>query len=41
MILSGHIILVTGAAGTLGRAISDAVRAAGGTVLATDLTTGK
>ncbi len=40
MILSGHIILVTGAAGTLGRAISDAVRAAGGTVLATDLTTG-
>jgi 3(or 17)beta-hydroxysteroid dehydrogenase len=37
MTLSGHIVLVTGAAGTLGRAIADAIRAAGGTVFATDL----
>jgi NAD(P)-dependent dehydrogenase (short-subunit alcohol dehydrogenase family) len=37
MTLAGHIVLVTGAAGTLGRATMQAVRAAGGTVLATDL----
>lgn len=37
--LAGHIVLVTGAAGTLGRAIAAAVRAAGGTVIATDLRT--
>ena len=40
MTLSGHIVLITGAAGTLGRAIADAVRAAGGTVFATDLVPG-
>jgi len=40
MTLTGHIILITGAAGTLGRAIADAVRAAGGTVFATDLQVG-
>jgi 3(or 17)beta-hydroxysteroid dehydrogenase len=40
MTLSGHIVLVTGAAGTLGRAIADAIRAAGGTVFATDLASG-
>jgi len=40
MTLTGHIILVTGAAGTLGRAIADAIRAAGGTAIATDLQTG-
>ena len=38
--LTGHIVLVTGGAGTLGRAISDAIGAAGGTVFATDLTPG-
>ena len=35
--LDSQVVLVTGAAGTLGRAIVAAVRAAGGTVLATDL----
>jgi NAD(P)-dependent dehydrogenase (short-subunit alcohol dehydrogenase family) len=39
-ILTGHIILVTGAAGTLGRATAQAIRTAGGTVLATDLSEG-
>jgi len=38
--LAGHIVLITGAAGTLGRATAEAVRAAGGTVVATDLTPG-
>jgi NAD(P)-dependent dehydrogenase (short-subunit alcohol dehydrogenase family) len=38
--LTGHIVLVTGAAGTLGRATAEAVRAAGGTVVATDLAAG-
>lgn len=38
--LDGHAVLVTGAAGTLGRAICAAIRAAGGTVLATDLHAG-
>ena len=37
MTLTGHIVLVTGTAGTLGRAIADAIRAAGGTVFATDI----
>jgi len=41
MTLTGHIVLVTGAAGTLGRATCAAVRAAGGTVLATDLVAGE
>ncbi len=40
MSLDGHIVLVTGAAGTLGRATAEAVRAAGGTVVATDLSPG-
>jgi NAD(P)-dependent dehydrogenase (short-subunit alcohol dehydrogenase family) len=34
MSLAGHIVLVTGAAGTLGQATAVAVRAAGGTVIA-------
>jgi NAD(P)-dependent dehydrogenase (short-subunit alcohol dehydrogenase family) len=38
--LTTHIVLITGAAGTLGRAIADAVRATGGTVIATDLQAG-
>ena len=37
MTLTGHIVLLTGAAGTLGRATAEAVRAAGGVVIATDL----
>lgn len=37
MNLAGHVVLVTGAAGTLGRATAEAIRAAGGTVVATDL----
>ncbi len=37
MTLTGHIVLITGAAGTLGRATAAAVRAAGGTVIAPDL----
>ena len=37
MSLAGHVILVTGAAGTLGRAAVSAIRAVGGLVLATDL----
>lgn len=37
MSLSDHVVLITGAAGTIGRATAEAVRAAGGTVLATDL----
>ena len=40
MTLTGYIVLITGAAGTLGRATAEAVRAAGGTVLATDLSPG-
>ena len=40
MMLPGHIILITGAAGTLGRATAAAIRAAGGTVIATDLQPG-
>ncbi|HUF88078.1 MAG TPA: SDR family oxidoreductase [Thermohalobaculum sp.] len=39
--LEGHAVLVTGAAGTLGRAIAAAVRAAGGSVIATDLRAGE
>jgi len=39
--VAGHVILVTGAAGTLGRATTEAVRAAGGIVLATDLRAGQ
>lgn len=39
--LSGHAVLVTGAAGTLGRAIAAAIRAAGGVVVATDLRAGE
>jgi NAD(P)-dependent dehydrogenase (short-subunit alcohol dehydrogenase family) len=38
--LPGHIVLITGAAGTLGRATAQAVRDAGGTVFATDLCPG-
>jgi len=41
MNLRGHIILITGAAGTLGRATARAVRAAGGVVVATDLCPGE
>lgn len=41
MDLNGHIVLITGAAGTLGRATAAAVRAAGGTVVATDLAPGE
>ena len=40
MDLTGHIVLITGAAGTLGRATAAAVREAGGMVVATDLTPG-
>lgn len=40
MSLTGHIVLITGAAGTLGRATAEAIRAAGGTVVATDLRPG-
>jgi len=39
--LTGHIVLITGAAGTLGRATAAAVRAAGGIVVATDLRPGE
>ncbi len=35
--LTGHVVLVTGAAGTLGRAIADAIAAAGGTAIRSDL----
>lgn len=35
--LAGHVVLVTGAAGTLGRAIMAAVAAAGGEAIGTDL----
>jgi len=38
--LDGHLILITGAAGTLGRATAAAVGAAGGTVIGTDLAPG-
>jgi NAD(P)-dependent dehydrogenase (short-subunit alcohol dehydrogenase family) len=38
--LDRHIVLLTGAAGTLGRAIADAIRTAGGAVFATDLAPG-
>ncbi|HZL41619.1 MAG TPA: SDR family oxidoreductase [Pseudolabrys sp.] len=38
--LKGKIVLVTGAAGAVGRAVSDAVKAAGGVVIATDLKAG-
>jgi len=41
MPLTGHIVLVTGAAGTLGRTTTAVIRAAGGTVLATDLVAGE
>lgn len=40
MSLVGHVVLITGAAGTLGRATAAAIRAAGGSVLATDLRSG-
>lgn len=39
--LSGCVVLVTGAAGTLGRATADAVNAAGGTAIRTDLRAGQ
>ena len=35
--LKGKIVLVTGAAGAVGRAVTDAVKAAGGVAIATDL----
>ena len=35
--LQGHLILITGAAGTLGTATAKAIEAAGGTVIRTDL----
>ena len=38
--LAGHVILITGAAGTLGRATAAAVRDAGGTAITTDLNPG-
>jgi NAD(P)-dependent dehydrogenase (short-subunit alcohol dehydrogenase family) len=38
--LAGKIILVTGAAGAVGCAVTDAVKAAGGVVIATDLKAG-
>lgn len=38
--LAGKIVLVTGAAGAIGRAIADAVRKAGGTVIGADLKAG-
>jgi NAD(P)-dependent dehydrogenase (short-subunit alcohol dehydrogenase family) len=38
--LKGKIILVTGAAGAVGHAVTDAVKAAGGVVIATDLKAG-
>ncbi|HSF95398.1 MAG TPA: SDR family oxidoreductase [Thermohalobaculum sp.] len=41
MPLTGHVVLITGAAGTLGRAIATAVGAAGGTALTTDIAPGK
>ncbi len=41
MTLTGHIVLITGAAGTLGRAAAEAVRVAGGAVVATDLRPGE
>lgn len=41
MILADHVVLVTGAAGTLGCAITAAIRSAGGTVVATDLRAGE
>jgi NAD(P)-dependent dehydrogenase (short-subunit alcohol dehydrogenase family) len=41
MSIDGHIVLVTGAAGTLGRATAQAIRAAGGAVVATDLAAGE
>jgi len=39
--LAGYVILVTGAAGTLGRATASAIRDAGGTALATDIASGE
>ena len=39
--LTGKIVLVTGAAGAVGSAVVKAVKAAGGTVIATDLAAGK
>jgi NAD(P)-dependent dehydrogenase (short-subunit alcohol dehydrogenase family) len=41
MTLENHVVLITGAAGTLGRATATAIRAAGGTVVATDLAAGQ
>jgi NAD(P)-dependent dehydrogenase (short-subunit alcohol dehydrogenase family) len=38
--LDGKIVLVTGAAGAIGAAMAKAIRAAGGTVIATDLKAG-
>jgi NAD(P)-dependent dehydrogenase (short-subunit alcohol dehydrogenase family) len=38
--LQGKIVLVTGAAGAIGSAIAQAVRAAGGTVIASDISAG-
>src|SRR5215510_10807686 len=35
--LAGHVVLVTGALGTLGTAISAAIEAAGGSAIRTDL----
>jgi len=35
--LTGHVLLVTGAAGTLGRAMCEAIEAAGGTAIRSDL----
>lgn len=37
MTLAGHVVLVTGAAGTLGTACADAIRHAGGMALTSDL----
>ena len=40
MPLTGLIVLITGAGGTLGRATAVAVRESGGTVIGTDLAPG-
>ncbi|MCL5776351.1 SDR family oxidoreductase [Limibaculum sp. FT325] len=41
MTLADHVVLVTGAAGLLGRASADAIRAAGGIAVCTDLAAGE
>ena len=41
MTLSGHVVLVTGAGGLIGRAVVAAVRSAGGIPVATDLSPGE